>query len=209
MGLFDDLLPKGQGAKLAPGAAAKAALERELQRRRDAWVGREGYVYRGAGDLLLRHGQYVPGRALPDEYAHLQGPVQACFDNALNAVLADPTLRYMEGVYATGTSYFTTHAWAVDQDGRLVEVTYPSRELEGYHHGASRMPIMPPEHWAYWGVVLDIGYVREHHETLGAPLIDRGPETSDPMVAARGIDVRQQDEYPLLKVPYDPHRTSL
>lgn len=208
MGLFDDLLPAGHAAKLTPGAAARGALERELERRRDAWVDKPGYIYRGAGDMLLRHGSYYEGRVLPDQHLHLRGQEARCYANALEAVQADPTLRYVEGVYSTGASYYTTHAWAIEPDGSLLELTYPTRDLDGYINGHVGMAIMPPEHWAYWGVIVHPDYVQAHLDALGLPMLDRGPEKTDPRAMAREVLPDLRDN-PFLKVPYDPNRTSL
>jgi hypothetical protein len=204
MGLFDEL---GDDT-LKPGKGAELALRRELETRREKWE-RHGYFYRGAGDLLLQHGRFFTGRVLPDEYAHLRGPRALCFGNAMEAVQADPSLTYYEGVYSTGGGHFTTHGWCVAPDGGVVELTYPTdpeehEEIVAQTGGA----ILPAEHWGYWGVPFAIELVdwHFHQPNHGLPMIDRSHRDGD---HAPHLDVSELHDFPILKVPYDPARTSL
>lgn len=200
MGLFDEL---GEDA-LKPGKGAELALRRELERRRDEWS-RHGYFYRGAGDLLLQHGRFFTGRELPDTWAHLQGEPNLCFGNALEAVRADPSLTYYEGVYSTGGGHFTTHGWCVGPDGGVVEVTFPTdpEVLE-----AALTPVLPPEHWGYWGVAftLELADWHFHQPNHGLPMLDRSHRDSQ---SAPHLDTSELHDFPILKVPYDPARTGL
>lgn len=201
MGLFDEL--KGDDA-LAPGKGAELALRRELADRRERWS-KPGYFYRGAADLMLQHGRYFQGRELPDEWAHLRGGPNLCFLNAMEAA-RDHGLRYFEGVYAT-SGHFTTHAWVVTAANELLEVTYPTDPDEladgwDLQYG----PVLPPEHWGYWGVEFRWELVFWHGQDLGLPMLDRSHMDAK---MAWHLDMRESHDYPILKVPYDLTRTSL
>lgn len=206
MGLFDELKDEKARELVTPGsgAATRHALERELE----AWGNRRrlgpDYVYKSGGHFLKAHGSYYQGRELPDQYEHLIGPNRHCFLNALNAVLADSTLRYVEGVYSTGGSHFTNHAWAIDPQGEVVELTYPTKDLDGKFdsHGG---PILTPEHWGYWGIILHPRLVQWTMDNIGMPNLERPPGDTSTGIA----DIQDAHDFPLLKVPYDPQRGDL
>lgn len=197
MGLFDDVLKPGQGAAVA--------VKRELELRRDKWS-RPGYHYRGGADFLLRHGQAWNGRVLPDSYDHLIGPEAQCFNNALAAAEADPSLRYVEGYYiAGGFGYAKNHAWVIDQDDQVVELTLETRDLEGATFVGSRLPPTPPDTWVYYGAVFDPRFVRSHADHLGLPMFDRPLDD----ILSGDPGTQNGHDFPLLKVPFDPARRSL
>lgn len=202
MPLFDGLLK--------PGDAAELMIRRELERRRDAWT-HTGYAYRGAGDYILKHGHIYRGRPLPDEYAQHQGPQQACFWNALDAAKADPDLRYCEGVYSTGNGHPTPHAWCVGPDDLLVEVTFPTRD--GQWEDAfdlKGMPIMPPDHHIYMGVIFRPELAAWFLDTYGEScMFDRPGADSQVRSTLDTADYSQAHDWPILKVPYDPDRVTL
>lgn len=109
-GLFGDLLKPGDGSAFA----LKAELELRAKRGDDrAAVAR----------FLLRRGESWQGAPTPEEYRHLRGEVQRCFNNALAAAVADSSLTYVEGVYNVG-GRTAEHAWCVDPQGRIVELTF-------------------------------------------------------------------------------------
>lgn len=61
--------------------------------------------------------------------AHLdatsRGPARACFSNAAEQVLADPTLVYVEGYACTKTVPIPlAHAWVMRPDGRIQDPTW-------------------------------------------------------------------------------------
>jgi hypothetical protein len=202
MSLFEEL---GDRAP-KPGEGAQTALRRELESRRTRWA-HTGYAYRGAGDIILRHGQFWAGRELPDEWAALQGAPNRCFINALTAVQqSGGRLRYVEGVYSTGQSHYTPHAWAIDNAG-VVEVTYPTAPTPGALDGHTYMPILPVVHWAYAGVVFSAELVQWHLDRMGLPMMDR--PKADATDARPGVDMRELHDWPILKVPYDPNRREL
>jgi hypothetical protein len=200
----------GSGGLKLPSAQERAqtALRRDLESRRDFWD-RPGYHYRGVADLLLQRGLSLPGRVLPPEYEPLRGEGSACFLNALAAAQQDPTLRYMEGRYTCGYGSPRSHAWCIDENDELVEVTMPTSgdELAQYNTMAG-LPYMPVEHWGYIGVVLTVELVAEHLDKLGLPIFDRS--TSDIKECVRtGLDPSSDHDFPLLKVPYTSKRKEL
>lgn len=200
---FRDLIPPGEGGR--------AALQRELEERRKRWD-KPGYRYRGAGDLLLQHGETFTGRDLPEEYVHLMGPPSRCFDTALAAALATPGLRLFEGVYSTGGGHFTPHGWCVAPDGGVLELTYPTRDRAGYLPGdLAGIPgakVLDPEHWVYCGVEIQPELVRWclDEGSIEVPLMDR--PAADQRYA-HALDVEDYGDHPFLKVPYDPARTRI
>jgi hypothetical protein len=190
---------------LKPGQAMEMALRRELQRRKTLWVPRDGYVYRGAGDYLLQHGQFFVGGPVPDEFAHLKGELGMCFANSIEAVARDKRLRYFEGVYSVAGA-FTPHAWCVDDQDRIVDLTFDA-EWEGCGDTEHR-PIMRADHWGYMGVQFHPEYIEEHHAVIGWGCFDR-PDTDRRTGRLIGQDLESWPELPTLKVRYDPDRRNL
>lgn len=195
------------GGLLKPGDAAELMLKRELERRRDAWT-LPGYAYRGAGDYLLQHGRIYRGRERPSQYE--RGAPNECFWNAADAAEQYPELRYCEGVYTTSNSHPTPHAWCVDADDLVVELTFPT-EPEARENGVDGkgMPLMPTEHWIYSGVIFRPELVRWHEEVIGEVCMFDRPSADADSPGSRWLDVDQDHDFPILKVPYDPDRTSL
>lgn len=78
----------------------------------------DDWYYRGPADLLLREGKwYNDGRARKWQYAM----PKACFRNAAMFAILH-RLPYVEG-YATHMIP-VHHAWCLDHDGRVIEVTW-------------------------------------------------------------------------------------
>lgn len=186
------------------------ALRRDLEQRAANWT-RPGYQYAGGGDFLLKHGTFYPGRQLPDQYAHLFGAPNACFANALLVAKENPDLRYCEGVYAAHGG-FVPHAWLVDPDGELVEVTWPTRPDQGtekFHDSLMKMSLVAPERMAYCGAFFRWELVEWFVENYGEfCLLDR-PSHDVSYGTSRGMDMSQCHDNPILKVPYDPDRVTL
>lgn len=201
-GLFDGLLKPGQGVELS--------FRRELERRRASWD-RPGYLYRGAGDYLLQHGRFYSGRVIPDRFEQFRGPGGHCFDNACLAAQACPELRYVEGVYSTGNAHPMPHAWCIDPDGGVVELTAPTTNLERYHNEKG-LPFISPERWGYWGVIFQPELSAWHAEVLGEYCMFDRDATDISYSLGLGLGesfTRQDHDFPILKVPYDPARTTL
>lgn len=198
MPLFDGMLKPGDGAELM--------IRRELERRRDTWP-HTGYPYRGAGDYFLKHGKLYRGRVLPEEYVELQGEENLCFYNA-QTTAARTGLRYVEGVYTTSNNNPTPHAWLLDPDGAVLEITHVTRDLERYVNSKG-LPILPPEHWIYFGVIFKPELVEAHFKMTGEYcMFDRPVGDRDGREFGR-LDMSQTHDWPILKVPYDPDRTTL
>lgn len=103
---------------------------------------------RAYGRFILEHGREWASQALPAGIR--QGQVRRCFQNAQNLVfrseLKRSGLTYVEGYACSGTLSFwlpVHHAWAVDEEGRVVDPTWPD-----------------PEASAYFGVSFNTDYVR-------------------------------------------------
>lgn len=200
-GLFDSLVG-------TPVERQRAVLRKALEARRDAWADSHPgkWVYEGGGDLLLRHGTFYSGRELPEKYAHLRGAPSCCFDNALKAVRADPTLTYVEGVYAIGSTHYTPHAWCLDPQGQLLEMTLPTDEATRARALERRgMPILPLEHWGYWGVVLHPDYVEAVWAAQeGQGVLDRPVQDA---LEGNPHAMEWRDDWLILHHTYDPERT--
>lgn len=174
----------------------------------------DGYLYQGGGaELVLKHGQFYPGRELPNEYKHLRGEPTMCFNNALVAAETMPELRYCEGYCYTGHGYAFNHGWCVAPDGGVVEVTAPTEWEEAKRYvNEEGLDFMPVETWAYYGVIVATPFMRATWEypdnTWDVPLFERHPQER-----ARSRltpdELGTPEAYPFLKVPYDPNRTEL
>jgi hypothetical protein len=171
-------------------------LERVLRARRREWS-HDGFLYRGGGDLLLRHGRYYRGRRLPAGYRPLLGAPHTCFRNSAEAALADPELGYCEGLLSVGPQV-AAHAWCVDQRGRVVELTFTT-------------PQEPAKPWGYYGAVFAAELALEYMASIGAisaPLLDGA--TLDGAQLPRGLAAipDDRDDWPILRRPYDPERVT-
>lgn len=194
------------GHLLTPELRNRIALRRELERRRDAWT--HDTYYKGAGDLLIRHGKPYVGQVIPDEFLRWQGPPSNCYLNSLAAASGDPRLTYCEGIFSAGVGHYTSHAWCI-YNGQVVDVTMPTRETDKYHQplGPSQtsVPMLPPAYWGYWGVTFQHEYVRA---VGNLPLLDRPAE--DSIFASDGIDTKDdRTAWPVLEKHWYPNRTTL
>jgi hypothetical protein len=83
--------------------------------------------------FLLEKGQAFTPQKLPKGIE--KGQAKLCYANASMMVAADSSLCYAEGyVLSPRTGYFPIeHAWAVDQDGRVIDNTLPSPEANAYY----------------------------------------------------------------------------
>lgn len=197
----------------SPVERQETVLRKALEARRDAWTHTDkGYLYRGGGDYLLRHGQFFSGAQLPGEYDVFMGTEGNCFENTLHACEANLTIRYFEGVYTVGAGHYTPHAWGVTPDGRLLEFTYPTDPelLATGREYRSHLPILPFEHWGYWGVEFNPIFVRSYwytHNGVGADgqahvgILDRPTQDTEEN------SVEWRDDWPIFSYPYDLRRT--
>jgi hypothetical protein len=208
--------------QLSASDRVKASLIADLElRRKDARLAERfrAYHYKGSVDLLLQHGRFYPGRALPEEFARYRGRPNGCYGNALEAAKADPRLRYCEGVYTTGFGSPRSHGWCIAPDGGMLELTMPTapEELTGRRAEDTHLPFLSPDHWGYFGVIFDVAFVHAHwdDQNRGLPLFDRPPAEIDHSQrhdhnAQTGLDFTSEpSDFPVLKVPYDPNRKEI
>ena len=179
---------------IKPGQGARAGMEKEVANRAANESMVPGQWYSGEGEMLKSHGVYFGGRELPDQYAHLQGPMTHCHLNALQACEAEPSLRYFTGLYAVNYD-ITHHSWCVDENDEVVEVTYITKQTEGMVMGEhpygfdgplvpSSLGWLPPAAWAYVGLEFDVSFVRQWYDTTGLlPLLELKGMAPDFIVA--------------------------
>jgi hypothetical protein len=104
------------GWDLRAYAGAQRALERACgHETREDWY--------GWNDLVATLGTSYTGRPLPDCFR--EGERQWCYANSYLLARRISNLRYVEGL-ATGTGLILplAHAWCVDEDDRVVDVTW-------------------------------------------------------------------------------------
>lgn len=168
------------------------------------------YYYQGGGDMMLRGGHQYRAQQIPDQYAHLVGEESCCFDNALDAALAVPELRYCEGYYCTGHLFIMNHGWCVAPDGGVVDVTVPTTpDVVKYHHFDTKLPFLPIDRWLYWGVVVHPEFAEAHRNGLGGlPMLPRMVGELQSPSAGR-LDFTEPHDFPILKVPYNSLRKDL
>ena len=81
-----------------------------------------GVLKRSACQFILDHGWlYEPG---PLRQGIGPGQSNECYNNALNLVLADESLVYVEGFTADECGLRIHHAWVTDGKGRAIDPTW-------------------------------------------------------------------------------------
>lgn len=192
-----------------PADRNKHAMTRELElRRKRTPHSGHGRVYLNGADFLLKHGKFYEGREMPDRYAHLMGQMGLCFWNAAAAAEADPTLRYCEGITGVGGGRFVAHAWVLDPDGNVVDLTYSAEAVGIGVDFDTGLPLLPIAHWSYWGVIFTPELMRAHHE-IGYPMLGRDVTEQYRPGQAGKRDLTPPPSLPVLDVPYDPNRKEL
>lgn len=83
--------------------------------------------YRSLTDAILRHARAWP---VVSEAAWPRGEKQQCFSNSQRLAIAHPELTYVEG-YALNVIP-VHHAWCVDPDGAVIDVTWERRDSNRY-----------------------------------------------------------------------------
>jgi hypothetical protein len=77
--------------------------------------------YESCDDFILRNGQ--PWRPARKPHWVRFGTIKECFCNAARLVLAHDDLIYCEG-YAAGAVIPVMHAWAIDNEGTVIDNTW-------------------------------------------------------------------------------------
>jgi hypothetical protein len=101
----------------------QAELMQHLEMMRDfrGRVPPEGRAYDSREHFIVEHGEWFEPIPLPREYSY--GRWKRCFLNSLELVAEHDGLTYVEG-YASHLLPIH-HAWCVDAQGRLIDVTWP------------------------------------------------------------------------------------
>ena len=195
-----------------PAERARASFTKDFELQRSRWqpLDDDPFVYRGGFDLVLKHGEFYMGRKLPDQYAHLFGVESACFFNALEAVQADPTLKYCEGWATTGYGEPNHHAWAIAPDGGVLDLTWHT-DIEWSPYAAPGITTLPPDRWSYYGVILHPDLVQELLDLTGELGFFGRSGAEDQTWRRIGMseEAGHCGDPRILKVPYDPGRRSL
>jgi hypothetical protein len=129
-------------APQSPGTERPDNLIGSLHELADTWNQlrdkRDGWKYNSAEELIATQGRSWTPQSLPDSAADWKGEMKQCYANSATAVLGlgKPKLegaRYVEGfVRIEGTSLPIAHAWAVDENGLVLELTMNEPGVE-YH----------------------------------------------------------------------------
>lgn len=168
---------------IKPGEGARAAMEDELEMRhaREAMAHpKSHWLYTGPAGVVLIHGQFFTGSVLPVQYEGDVGPMTHCHLNAYMACKAHPELRYFTGYYLVAARV-AEHSWCVDPDGRVVEVTFPTKNMVGAvvtpEAGSDeRTPYMPPQFWSYYGLEFSVAFLDAVIDKFGPYLPVLDPE---------------------------------
>jgi hypothetical protein len=199
-----------EGVTMTPQNRQAEVMRLALEAWRASWLQDRSVrphtcIYYGGGDLLLQHGRFYPGRTLPEQYAHLKGAEQRCFENALAAAQENSELSYCEGIYNIGADHYTAHAWCVDPSGGVVELTMPTDDHSIAHgrEAHTLMDMLPVDHWGYWGVKFHTDLVAEQlSDEGGFGVLDRCPQDGRYHTEGR-------DRFPILEWEYQPDRRTV
>jgi hypothetical protein len=117
----------------------------------------EGYHYLCLEDFVLQNGQAFPELS-PHAGRYIQRPLKACFDNTFQMVSRSRgKLRYVEG-YAMCGFFPVHHAWAIDEDERVIDRTWSDPGT------------------GYYGIIVPIDYVRNIRTRDNVCVLDRWQE---------------------------------
>jgi hypothetical protein len=83
-------------------------------------------------DYLAEHGRYFTPAPRPKGIR--RRAAQACFRNAATLVIDRPDLTYCEGIArkVSSAAFWVHHAWCIDADGRVVDVTWQPEGVAYY-----------------------------------------------------------------------------
>ncbi|WP_147283026.1 hypothetical protein [Pseudorhodoferax soli] len=104
---------------------------------------------------------------LAAQHDYPRGPAKQCYRNAAQLAMDFPELTYVEGI-AQGGSILIPHAWCIDEDGRVVEATWP--ETGNAYWGAA----YDTEFLIFWILKQKVWGVL--HEVVAAELFTYLPE---------------------------------
>jgi hypothetical protein len=179
---------------IKPGEGAAAALIRDLEARhiKESFNAKADWFYTGEAGILQMHGVTFKGQPVPDKYRDLIGPPTRCHFNALVAARDHPELRYFTGMYTVGRMV-CQHSWCVDPDGGVVELTFPTEDIDPGTPVATQPGVppertyvwMPPEYWAYHGLEFKTSFVEALIEKHGfyLPVLEPGNPWHDQLMS--------------------------
>lgn len=78
--------------------------------------------YNTIESFLLKEGRIFKPQPLPSKYRKM--PKKNCFGNAFNLVMDNSDLIYVEGYADCKIGIPVQHAWAVDQEGNVIDPTW-------------------------------------------------------------------------------------
>jgi len=97
---------------------------------RDDHIGRpDNWSYSCVEDWVLKNGRHWTPAPLPKDVELMT--IKECFKNAALLALERPDLTYVEG-FATIGLVPVLHAWCVDDEGRVIDPTWPEGGIEYY-----------------------------------------------------------------------------
>jgi hypothetical protein len=168
------------------------------------------YPYQGGADLVLQHGEFWWGQVRPERYQELAGAIGKCYGTALDACKADERLVYVEGYCTAGAGFPISHGWCVDTEtNEVVDLVLPCSEenvANQYTSARTGMKFLHPSRWAYYGVRFTTELTDAHWHALGLPMLDRSRHEA---LESPGAQYREDHDFPILKVKYDPNRTEM
>lgn len=140
-------------------------LEFHVQARQGVIEPPEGYHYVCMEDFVLREGQSFE-RFSERQPRYQEGQWKMCFTNSFRlASRSRGRLRYVEGFALCTTPIPIHHAWCIDEEDAVVDVTWQGSF--GDHELIGR---------AYIGVIFPLDYVRATRTPSNQCMIDRWEE---------------------------------
>lgn len=143
----------------------RSHLEQSIEARERFEMNHRDWEYVCMEDFVLREGQPFFERS-PREDRYQRGMWKACFWNARRlAARSHGRLRYVEGFAMTKIPIPCLHAWCIDDEDRVVDITWKGSISETEIVGT-----------AYWGVVFPIEFVKATQTQENGSMIDRWHE---------------------------------
>jgi len=128
--------------------------------------------------------------------------------------MKDDRLVYVEGYCTTSAGLPFSHGWCIDRTtNQVVDLTLPCGEdqLDRYLHSKTKLPILHPVKWGYFGVAFTTELVVSHDVRMGLPMLDRSAAEHYEIITERDDPslYTETHDNPILKVKFDPMRTTI